>query len=104
MPDKVFRSEVEVEAVMEEHPKEVPENDNVSKLDAFEKNSFREPKCWLQCCGLVDPPPWSAEDSNISTVEMGVGCLAFTGNYRRKLKGTISIEPIGWEGVSISGW
>ena len=66
----------------------------------FEKNSFREPKFWLQWNGRLMP---TATEKGPETKGTELGYLVFSQNDCRKFKGTINCSLLGWKNVAISG-
>nr|XP_023908583.1 uncharacterized protein LOC112020255 [Quercus suber] len=68
------------------------------RVQAFEKNSFRKPKFWMQ---------WKAPVINTAggatVVESNRAYIVFSGNDCKTFKGTISSEVLGWKDVAIAG-
>ncbi|KAH6652229.1 hypothetical protein BKA67DRAFT_660993 [Truncatella angustata] len=86
----------------QEHLDEADQLEN-DRFKAFEKNSFRTPKFWLQWCGSPIPPGSTIQDAESTTPETGLGYIVFSGNDCRKFSGTLNCSTLGWEDVAISG-
>lgn len=76
------------------------END---RFKAFEKNSFRTPKFWLQWCGSPIPQGTAVQSAETTAAETGLGYIVFSGNDCRKFSGTLNCSALGWEDVAMSG-
>lgn len=86
----------------EEEDQESPGEESQSEAEndnRFEKNSFRNPKFWMQWQGeyLGDP---NKEDDVLN----GFGYVIFTGNDCKKFGGTLTCDTLGWNNVKMSGW
>lgn len=68
-----------------------------SRLETFEKNSFRSPKFWLRFHG-------HEPQTDDAAYRSGTGYLVFSGKDCRKFEGTISCDAINWDNKKISGW
>lgn len=67
------------------------------RIQAFEKNSFRSPKFWLQWQGDA-----TSEDGS-AVRERNQGYLVFSGNDCRDFQGTLSCRSFRWKDVSMHG-
>lgn len=76
------------------------END---RFKAFEKNSFRSPKFWVQWCGSPISPESTLQEAESTSAQTGLGYVVFSGNDCRKFSGTLNCDSLGWENVAISG-
>jgi hypothetical protein len=94
--------EDEDEDEKDEDEEEDEEEPTPNLFKTFEKNSFREPKFWLQWNGSISSPT-STEDTNAEKAESGLGYIIFTSNDCRKFKGTLNCASLGWKDVLFSG-
>merc|ERR1712070_408615 len=67
------------------------------RVEAFQKNSFRNPKFFLAWQGEVTLAPGQIK------VEKNRGYVVFSGNDCRSFEGTLSCSSIGWKDVAIKG-
>ncbi|KAK5138107.1 hypothetical protein LTR08_004802 [Meristemomyces frigidus] len=67
------------------------------RAQAFEKNSFRNPKFWLQWQGDV-----AGSDAE-PVRERNQGYVVFSGNDCKDLKGTLSCKTLNWEDAAVQG-
>ncbi|KAK5117870.1 hypothetical protein LTR85_008644 [Meristemomyces frigidus] len=67
------------------------------RVMAFEKNSFRSPKFWLQWQGDV-----TAEEGE-DVRERNQGYVVFSGNNCKDFQGTLSCKSLGWKDASVRG-
>lgn len=79
----------------EEESEQEPEPD---RFETFEKNSFREPKFWLQWNGMLSPTSGEPEKA-----ELGLGYIIFPSNDCKKFKGTLNCASLEWKDVALSG-
>jgi len=71
------------------------------RIQAFEKNSFRSPKFWLQWQGDISV---STDGNNSEEVcERNQGYIIFSGNDCKDFQGTLSCKEYGWKDVAIRG-
>nr|POE77707.1 hypothetical protein CFP56_09350 [Quercus suber] len=77
---------------------EASDRKEAKRFQAFEKNSFRKPKFWMQ---------WKAPLNNradgSAVVESNRAYIVFSGNDCKTFKGTMSSEVLGWKDVAIAG-
>ncbi|KAI7229876.1 hypothetical protein KC330_g7248 [Hortaea werneckii] len=67
------------------------------RVEAFQKNSFRNPKFFLAWQGEVTLAPGQVK------VEKNRGYVVFSGNDCRNFEGTLSCSSIGWKDVAMKG-
>jgi hypothetical protein len=86
------------------------EEDEDDRFSTFEKNSFRNPKFWVQWSGMLETrassKPLSTPDasSDGTATDTGLGYVVFSNNECRKFKGTLNCSALKWKDVAISGW
>lgn len=68
-----------------------------ARTQAFEKNSFRSPKFWLQWQGDTV----KSDDEKVR--ERNVGYIVFSGGDCKSFQGTLSSRSLGWKDAAISG-
>lgn len=90
--DEIAGSEQDEDSDEEEEP--VPD-----RFETFEKNSFREPKFWLQWNGMLSPTSTESEKA-----ESGLGYIIFPSNDCKKFKGTLNCASLEWKDVALSGY
>lgn len=69
------------------------------RAQAFEKNSFRNPKFWMKWKGT---PTIDNEDQS-TQVETDMGYLVFTNNECDKFEGTITCPSLDWKQLKLKG-
>jgi hypothetical protein len=69
------------------------------RAQAFEKNSFRNPKFWMRWKGT----PAIDIDDQSNQVETDVGYLVFTNNECDKFEGTITCPSLEWKQLKLKG-
>jgi hypothetical protein len=69
------------------------------RAQAFEKNSFRNPKFWMRWKGT----PKAHSDDQPSQVETDMGYLVFTNNECDKCEGTITCPSLDWKQLKLKG-
>lgn len=67
------------------------------RIEAFAKNSFRNPKFFLQWQGEVTLAPGQVK------WERSRGYVVFSGNDCKDFEGTLSCRTIGWKDVAVKG-
>lgn len=77
---------------------EASDRKETKRFQAFEKNSFRSPKFWMQW-----KAPVKKQDGGQMTVESNRAYIVFSGNDCKTFKGTMSSEVLGWKDVAIAG-
>jgi hypothetical protein len=86
------------------------EEDGQDRFSTFEKNSFRNPKFWMQWSGTPETSAKSKalsardESSDGTVTDTGLGYVVFSNNECRKFKGTLNCSALKWKDVAISGW
>jgi hypothetical protein len=98
----------------DEEDEEQPRNDieladeRINKrARAFEKNSFRNPKFWLQykaqvhAAAEVQGPSHDASDQAVT--ESDRGYIVFANNACQSFEGTISARSLGWKNLKFVG-
>ncbi|KAF2721970.1 hypothetical protein K431DRAFT_284412 [Polychaeton citri CBS 116435] len=81
------------------HPQDRKDQATNALVAAFAKNSFRNPKFWLQWQGQLVQSP-----SSPPTVTRGnAGYVVFSTNACRDFAGTLSCRDLGWENVAVRG-
>ncbi|KAF2768389.1 hypothetical protein EJ03DRAFT_328418 [Teratosphaeria nubilosa] len=79
------------------------EDDRINRrAQAFEKNSFRNPKFWLRWQGRVRDP--EAGDEAKDALDSDKGYLIFSSNDCERFEGTISCSRLDWDNVKLQGW
>ena len=69
------------------------------RAQAFEKNSFRNPKFWMRWKGT----PSVDNDDTPKQVETDMGYLVFTNNECDKFEGTITCPSLDWKQLKLKG-
>ena len=69
------------------------------RAQAFEKNSFRNPKFWMRWKGT----PEVENDNTTNQVETDMGYLVFTNNECDKFEGTITCPSLDWKQLKLKG-
>jgi hypothetical protein len=69
------------------------------RAQAFEKNSFRNPKFWMRWKGT----PAVEIDNTPNQVETDMGYLVFTNNECDKFEGTITCPSLDWKQLKLKG-
>jgi len=69
------------------------------RAQAFEKNSFRNPKFWMKWKGT----PVTNNDSGSSQVEQDMGYLVFANNECDRFEGTITCPTLDWKQLKLKG-
>jgi hypothetical protein len=69
------------------------------RAQAFEKNSFRNPKFWMRWKGTSAVE----NDSTTNQVETDMGYLVFTNNECDKFEGTITCPSLDWKQLKLKG-
>jgi hypothetical protein len=69
------------------------------RAQAFEKNSFRNPKFWMKWKGT----PIVNDDDQKNQVETDMGYLVFANNECDKFEGTITCPSLDWKQLKLKG-
>jgi hypothetical protein len=91
---------------VETHIDAFPEELQNVRFGGLEKNSFRNPKFWVQWKGRVGRSVASGRQDTVSqetSLETNIGYLVFSGFRSTVFRGTVSCETLGWDNVVITG-
>lgn len=69
------------------------------RAQAFEKNSFRNPKFWMKWKGT----PTIRNDDQPNQVETDMGYVVFTNHECEKFEGTITCPSLDWKQLKLKG-
>ena len=69
------------------------------RAQAFEKNSFRNPKFWMKWKGT----PVTNNDCGSGQVEQDMGYLVFANNECDRFEGTITCPTLDWKQLKLKG-
>jgi hypothetical protein len=68
------------------------------RAQAFEKNSFRNPKFWMRWKGTP-----TTDDDQPNQIETDMGYLVFANNECDKFEGTITCSSLDWKQLKLKG-
>jgi hypothetical protein len=75
------------------------------RAQAFEKNSFRNPKFWMKWKGtpVADMNNDNDDDNKSNHVEQDMGYLVFANNECDRFEGTITCPSLDWKQLKLKG-
>lgn len=76
------------------------------RAQVFEKNTFRNPKFWMQWRGRIQHASTeeSGGEQTSEFFDSDSGYVVFSGNDCGKFEGTVSSSCLGWDNVKLEGW
>ena len=97
--DKDSKSDDDADSEDEPSAIELQDQKLNRRAQAFEKNSFRNPKFWMRWKGT----PEVENDNTTNQVETDMGYLVFTNNECDKFEGTITCPSLDWKQLKLKG-